>query len=341
MSQPVPRYLLIVNGKSSGELALHNAVYQQRKAGMDLTVRVTWEEGDATVFTRQAGQEGFTHVIAGGGDGTVNEVVNGLMGLPRDQRPVMGVVPLGSANDFARSIGLPLAPQQALEAVCQFDPQAIDVVLIKATQSKALLVAQNEDTQGPASQRHVSQCYVNQCYVNQYYVNMLTGGFGAEVTSSTPKRLKRLLGGGAYSIMGAVKAWRHRSYQGTLNWGAGEVEASLLLLGLGNGRQSGGGQLLAPKARLNDGYLDVLMVRDFSSMTKLPQLMEELKSFPAEGEFVSYFATRKITVTSYPKEACWPLTLDGEARHFEAFSAEVEPLALSVAMRADSALLAP
>lgn len=141
--------------------------------------------------------------------------------------------------------------------------------------------------------------------------------------------------------MGAAKAWRHRSYQGTLNWGAGEVETSLLLLGLGNGRQSGGGQLLAPRARLNDGYLDVLMVHDFSSMAKLPQLMEELKSFPAEGEFVSYFATRKITVTSQPMEACWPLTLDGEARHFEAFSAEVEPLALSVAMQADSALLAP
>lgn len=336
MSQPAPRYLLIVNGKSSGELALRNAVYQQRKAGMDLTVRVTWEEGDATVFTHQAGQEGFTHVIAGGGDGTVNEVVNGLMRLPKEQRPVMGVVPLGSANDFARSIGLPLAPQQALEAVCEYDPQAIDVVLINATQSKAHITAQNEGTQGSVNQR-----YVNQHYVNQYYVNMLTGGFGAEVTSSTPKRLKRLLGGGAYSIMGAAKAWRHRSYQGTLNWGAGEVETSLLLLGLGNGRQSGGGQLLAPRARLNDGYLDVLMVRDFSSMAKLPRLMEELKSFPAEGEFVSYFATRKITVTSQPMEACWPLTLDGEARHFEAFSAEVEPLALSVAMRADSALLAP
>jgi len=331
LSQPAPRYLLIVNGKSSGEFALRNAVYQQRKAGMDLTVRVTWEEGDATVFTHQAGQEGFTHVIAGGGDGTVNEVVNGLMRLPRGQRPVMGVVPLGSANDFARSIGLPLAPQQALKAVCELDPQAIDVVLINATQTNAPFVTCKEGTRDT----------LNRCHVSQYYVNMLTGGFGAEVTSSTPKRLKRLLGGGAYSIIGAAKAWRHRSYHGSLDWGAGKVEASLLLLGLGNGRQSGGGQLLAPRARLNDGYLDVLMVRDFNSMAKLPRLMEELKSFPAEGEFVSYFATRKITVTSQPMEACWPLTLDGEIRHFEAFSAEVEPLALSVAMHADSALLAP
>ncbi|WP_328730832.1 diacylglycerol kinase family protein [Vreelandella azerica] len=206
MSQPAPRYLLIVNGKSSGELALRNAVYQQRNVGMDLTVRVTWEEGDATVFTHQAGQQGFTHVIAGGGDGTVNEVVNGLMRLPREQRPVMGVVPLGSANDFARSIGLPLAPQQALEAVCEFDPQAIDVVLINATQSKAHITAQDEGTQNPVNQRYVNQHYVNQYYVNQhyvnqYYVNMLTGGFGAEVTSSTPKRLKRLLG------VGPTRSW--------------------------------------------------------------------------------------------------------------------------------------
>ena len=331
MSQCPVRYLLVVNGKASGEPALRNAVIQQRKAGMDLTVRVTWEEGDATVFTHQAGQEGFTHVIAGGGDGTVNEVVNGIMRLPREQRPIMGVVPLGSANDFARSIGLPLAPQQALEAVCELEPQAIDAVLINATQSKSSFDTAINDIQDSPDHFHVSQ----------YYINMLTGGFGAEVTSSTPKRLKRLLGGGAYSIMGAAKAWRHRSYQGRLNWGDGEIDVSLLLLALGNGRQSGGGQVLAPRARLNDGYLDVLMVHDFSSIARLLRLMEELKSFPADGEFLSYFATRRITVTSQPMEACWPLTLDGETRHFEAFTAEVEPLALSVAMRADSALLAP
>ena len=112
MKHEASRYLLIVNGKSSSELALRNAVYRQRKAGMKLTVRVTWEEDDAAVFAERAGQSGFTHVIAGGGDGTVNGVVNGLMRLPKEQRPVLGIVPLGSANDFARSLGLPLAPQQ-------------------------------------------------------------------------------------------------------------------------------------------------------------------------------------------------------------------------------------
>lgn len=319
MNHDASHYLLIVNGKSSSELALRNAVYRQRKAGMNLTVRVTWEEDDAAVFAERAGKSGFTHVIAGGGDGTVNGVVNGLMRLPKEQRPVMGIVPLGSANDFARSLGLPLAPQQALDAVCQFKPQAIDVVLISAIASKG------------QSDRIASQ----------YYVNMTTGGFGAEVTSSTPKMLKRLLGGGAYSVMGAAKAWRHRSYRGTLDWGDGEVQTSLLLLALGNSRQSGGGQVLAPKAKLNDGYLDVLMVRDFSSVAKLSQLMRELKTFPAHGEFVRYFTTRKISVKTQPEGTCWPLTLDGEARSFEAFTAEVEPLALSVAMCGNSPLLTP
>ena len=319
MNHDASRYLLIVNGKSSSELALRDAVYRQRKAGMKLTVRVTWEEGDAAVFAEHAGKIGFTHVIAGGGDGTVNGVVNGLMRLSKRQRPTMGIVPLGSANDFARSLGLPLAPQQALEAVCQFKPQAIDVVRISAW-------ASNEPSDTIAS---------------QYYVNMTTGGFGAEVTSSTPKMLKRLLGGGAYSVMGAAKAWRHRSYRGTLDWGEGDVPLSLLLLGLGNSRQSGGGQVLAPQAMLNDGYLDVLMVHDFPSVAKLPQLMRELKTFPAHGDFVRYFTTRKISVKTQPEGTCWPLTLDGEARFFEAFTAEVEPLALYVAMGEDSPLLMP
>jgi lipid kinase YegS len=314
VSDATPRYCFVVNGKSSGDPVLRDAVTKQRDAGMALSVFVTWEAGDAADFAERAAIDGFTHVIAGGGDGTVNEVVNGMMRLPKAKRPVLGIVPLGSANDFATSIGVPLEPEAALKAVCKWEGQLVDVVRVSATAENA---------------------YGG----DQYYINMTTGGFGAEITSSTPKRLKRLFGGGAYSVMGAFKAWRHCSYHGTLDWGEGEEQASLLLLALGNGRQAGGGQVLAPKAKLNDGYIDVLLVKDFSSIKVLSRLLDELRQFPRDGQFVRYFTTTKIRVTSRPGGPVWPVTLDGEPRHFKAFSVEVEPLAITVAMPADSPLL--
>lgn len=315
MTDSQQHYLLIINGKSAGNPALREAVNDQRQAGMQITVRATWEGGDAADIAELSDAMGITHVIACGGDGTVSEVMNGLMRLPHDRRPVLGMVPLGSANDFATSVGLPLEPGAALASARTLRSYPIDVVRVTAG-------AKEESS-------------------TSYYINMTTGGFGAEITSSTPKTLKRLLGGGAYSLMGALKAWRHRSYRGTLHWDEKEESASLLLLALGNGRQSGGGQVLGPRAKLDDGRLDVLLVKDFSSVTELTKLISELQSFPYEGRFVRYFTTTQLKVTTQAGDSPWPLTLDGEARCYDHFCAEVVPLALRVLLPEDCPLLTP
>lgn len=313
MTDSQQHYLLIINGKSADNPALREAVDEQRQAGMLITVRATWEGGDAADIAEQSKAMGITHVIACGGDGTVSEVMNGLMRLPHDHRPALGIVPLGSANDFATSLGLPLEPGQALAAAMTLSSHPIDVIRVTAGK------------EGEAT--------------TSYYINMTTGGFGAEITSSTPKTLKRMLGGGAYSLMGALKAWRHRSYRGTLHWDGKEERASLLLLALGNGRQSGGGQVLAPRAKLDDGRLDVLLVKDFSSVTELTKLIGELQDFPYDGKFVRYFTTSQLTVTTQADDPPWPLTLDGEARWYDHFCAEVVPLALRVLIPEDCPLL--
>ncbi|MGP9574788.1 MULTISPECIES: lipid kinase YegS [unclassified Halomonas] len=313
MTDSQQHYLLIINGKSAGNPALREAVEEQRQAGKLITVRATWEGGDAADIAEQSETMGITHVIACGGDGTVSEVMNGLMRLPHDRRPALGIVPLGSANDFATSVELPLEPGPALAAAMMLNAYPIDVVRVKA---------------GAGDKSSTS-----------YYMNMTTGGFGAEITSSTPKTLKRMLGGGAYSLMGALKAWHHRSYRGTLHWDEKEESASLLLLALGNGRQSGGGQVLGPRAKLDDGRLDILLVKDFKSITELSKIISELQSFPYDGCFVRYFTTTRLTVTTQSDDPPWPLTLDGEARCYDHFCAEVVPLALRVLLPENCPLL--
>ncbi|XKE46411.1 lipid kinase YegS [Halomonas organivorans] len=295
--------VLILNGKSAQLPVLRQAVFACREGGLDLEVRVTWEPGDATRMAERAAREGVSRVIAGGGDGSVHEVVNGLMRLPAEARPALGILPLGSANDLANALGLPMSLDAALTAALELAPHPVDVPRLD----------------------------------DRHFLNMATGGFGAEVTSSTPKSLKRLLGGGAYSVIGALKAWQYRPYPGRLRWAAGEREASLFVLALGNGTRSGGGQRLTPEACIDDGQLDVLLVRDFASLREMWTMRRELQQRPTKGAFVETFRTPWL---SFEGRDALPLTLDGEPWRRRAFRVEVSPGALRLAVPEDCPLLA-
>ncbi|MCK2184892.1 lipid kinase YegS [Halomonas getboli] len=293
---------LILNGKSAQLPAVRQAVNACREAGAELEVKVTWEAGDAARMAEQAGRDGVGRVIVGGGDGSINEAVNGLMRLPAERRPGLGLLPLGSANDLASALGLALEPLAALKAALSLPLHAVDVPRLD----------------------------------DQYFLNMATGGFGAEITSSTPKSLKRLLGGGAYSLIGALKAWQYRPYPARLCWAEGQREASLFVLALGNGTRSGGGQHLTPEARIDDGLLDVLILRDFASLRDMAAMRRELQRRPREGTFVEAFRTAWLSVEAHGD---LPLTLDGEPCHRRAFRVEVTPGALSLALPDDCPLL--
>ena len=98
---------MVLNGKSSSNLALREAVGQIRELGHPLEVRVTWEDGDAARLAAEAIEDRIDTVIAAGGDGTINEVVNGLMKTGKQADIALAIVPLGTANDFATGCGIP------------------------------------------------------------------------------------------------------------------------------------------------------------------------------------------------------------------------------------------
>src|SRR6266581_8995063 len=169
---------LILNGKAAGNDALQTAVARQRAAGHSIEVRVTLEKGDARRFVAETGEVDL--LIAAGGDGTLNEVVHGLMDLSEVARPVLGVVPLGTANDFATGCGIPHDPGKALALCIEGKEVAIDV--------------------GKANEH--------------WFLNAASIGFGAEITATTPPELKNLLGPVAYTVMGAILATNLHHYQG-------------------------------------------------------------------------------------------------------------------------------
>ena len=113
MMSTFPASLLILNGKGANEPQLREAVNLLRDEGIDIHVRVTWEKGDAARFIDEALQLNVETVIAGGGDGTINEVATAL--VERGGKMALGILPLGTANDFATSVGIPQDLASALK----------------------------------------------------------------------------------------------------------------------------------------------------------------------------------------------------------------------------------
>ncbi len=118
----------ILNGKKAEQEEIRAAVYSLRSQSADIQVRVTWEQGDGERLVREAGREGVKRIVSGGGDGTLNEVINGLAGLEKGKRPELAILPLGTANDFATSCSIPHAPLDALTLTLSGTSRDVDIV---------------------------------------------------------------------------------------------------------------------------------------------------------------------------------------------------------------------
>ncbi|MEZ9199762.1 YegS/Rv2252/BmrU family lipid kinase [Shewanella sp. 10N.286.54.B9] len=181
--------MLILNGKKAGLTEIRQSVNTLRQQGYSIEVRCTWESGDVARFVKEATLSNITRIIAGGGDGTVNELVAAIATLKQDademlvsqlNKSEIAILPLGTANDFATACQIPTDVEAALELALTGKAYSIDIA--------------------QANER--------------YFINVASAGFGAQVTVDTPVELKDLLGGQAYFISGLVQALNFSPYQG-------------------------------------------------------------------------------------------------------------------------------
>jgi lipid kinase YegS len=281
---------MILNGKSAGDPALRAAVKEIRDVGHRLDVRVTWEGGDAARYAADAAGDRVDVVIAAGGDGTVNEVVTGILSTKDIGNTAVAVVPFGTANDFASGCGIPIGdPLAALRLAASGDAVPIDV-------GKA-----NDD----------------------YFVNVASGGFGAEVTANTPPELKKAIGGAAYSLMGIVTAAKMAPHNCRVTLPDGSSHrGGVLVMTAANGRQCGGGQQVAPRAYLNDGLLDFTIIHDVD-VQSFGQVLAELLTLGDESnELVSYAQLPSLRIES---DDDLQVNLDGEPVRSRVYDFSVIP----------------
>ena len=301
---------LILNGKSAGNPAVREAVHALRGRGITLDVRVTWEKGDAERFVAEALAEGVDTVVAAGGDGTLNVVASAFAasGKAADALPSLGLVPMGTANDFATAAGIPRAPLQALELVADAPARPLDLLRVEAD-------------------GEVFWC-----------ANLASGGFGTKITVETSEHLKKKLGGLAYVLTGLSRLGEIAPIQASMQGPDFSWQGVFIALGIGNGRQAGGGQVLCPEAKVDDARLDLTVIPPLEG-----ELSAMLNTMMSEGRFAAL--DRVATRASLPwLEIRVPellvLNLDGEPVHARHFRLECMPGRVRMHLPPDSPLLA-
>ena len=284
-----PHWRLILNGKATGNEDVREAVAALRERGVQLEVRVTWESGDAERYVAEAIAHGVDTIIAAGGDGTLSEVAETLAHReePADALPSLGLLPLGTANDFATAAEIPDEPLAALELIRHAPARPVDLLRI--------------DADGKV----------------WWCANVASGGFGTEVTVETDEGLKKVLGGLAYLVTGVSRLGRIDPIQARVRAPGFEWAGGFIALGIGNGRQAGGGQVLCPEALIDDGVLDITVIPELSG--EVASTFAALVKGGKRGALEQVAERVQAPWVEIEAEAPLTLNLDGEpvqARHF-------------------------
>lgn len=287
------RYLvLIVHGARAADERLRAAVTALRAEGHRIEVRVTWEAGDATRFAAEAVTAGADAAVACGGDGTINEVVNGLSGgsVP------LGIVPLGTANDFASQAGIPLDdPAAALEVILHRRPVLMDVADLNGSR----------------------------------FLNVSTGGVAAEVTVETPVAAKRAFGRFAYVLSALRKLGQMEPFHLRVRGPGFTHDGPCLVFAVGNARRTGGGAALTPHASVTDGRLDLVLITDVPGPELATIALAFRRGEHPEHPAVLYAQLPEMEIIS---DRPIPVNVDGEPRLEEVLRYKVHRDAMLVHM---------
>ncbi|MGH7665309.1 MAG: diacylglycerol/lipid kinase family protein [Gemmatimonadaceae bacterium] len=277
-------FVFIMHGARSEQPDIRDLITRVRDEGHAVEPRITWSAGDATTFAREGAERGADVIVALGGDGTVNEVINGLEGF---DIPV-GIIPVGTANDFARQTGIPLDVDHAMDVILAGEPVRVDTAELNGKR----------------------------------YLNVSTGGVGAEATAETPVEAKEALGLFAYAITGVRKLAGLEPRAARFEGPGFDLSLEFLIFAVGNGRVTGGGTLITPRARATDGLLDLCIIEGMP-VGEFARMMFRIKRGEhLEDDGVRYLQTPEVVITS---DSAISVNVDGEPSDGRRLAYRVRP----------------
>jgi diacylglycerol kinase (ATP) len=250
----------------------------------------------ATELARLAGEQGYDLVVAVGGDGTVHEVINGLMQVPKETRPALGIVPLGSGNDFAHILGLPADPGEALLSAVNGRPHSLDIGSVRDENDRL-----------------------------EYFINTLGMGFDAVVTLHT-KKITALHGFMMYFAALIRTLFRNFDLSDLhVETDQETWDLCTLMLALGNGPREGGGFIITPDARLDDGLLNYVTIGKISRLMMIRLIPEVMRGTHGRFKQVRMGTCRTMTVASQQ-----PLYIHCDGEIYAGFGTDVRKVAIRI-----------
>ena len=263
----MPRSRLILNPSSGTDKApdyLPSINHSLRERFGTMEIVMTIGARDAEAAAVQAARDGCERVFVAGGDGTLNEVVNGLLQAEALDRTVIGLVPLGTGNDFARMLHLSEEPEAAIASLYDAREVRVDVGTLNG----------------------------------RAFLNTSGGGFISEVTQALDDRLKAIAGKLAFIIAGGQAVLEYEPVAVRVEADDRPAfDATPQMFAVCNARQIGGGRLIAPHAEIDDGLLDVCLVEEMPAIEFLALLRKVADGNHLEDERVRYFRVREMTMT--------------------------------------------
>lgn len=248
------------------------------KAGYETSAFATTAEPNSALNeARRAAEAGFELLVAAGGDGTINEVVNGI--APLEKRPMLAIIPAGTTNDYARALRIP-----------REDPLEAAKVILK----------------GKAAQMDVGQAN------DTYFINIAAGGSLSELTYSVPSKLKSMYGYLAYVVKGAEMLTRVAPMNLRVEYDNGVLEgrSSMFFLALTN--SVGGFEQIVPDAQLDDGKFTLLVVKTTKFAEILQLISEVLTGKHVDNPNLLYVKSENVTIKPLDENAKVMINLDGE-----------------------------
>ena len=280
-----------IAGRGAGQRLSPQISARLAEQGLDFEMLSTKGPGHASLLAGEAVERGQPVVVAVGGDGTVNEVLHGLVqALDGSDRTALGVLPIGTGNDFAYAAGLPLGLPEACRVIAEGRTRAIDVGRAKAD---------NEDV--------------------RYFGNGVGIGFDAIVNIES-RKLQRLRGFAVYLVaVFRTLAFYYHAPLVELTIDGQEIVQPSMMLSIMNGRRFGGGFVMTPQAEMDDGLFDICLMGQVPRPSMVGFVPRFMQGTHITDERVSLSQGQKVRVVS---ETPWAAHVDGEvyglgASHYE------------------------
>ncbi len=252
--------------------------------GLRFDHKLTEAPGHAIELAKEAAANGYDMVVSVGGDGTINEVVNGLYASGGIKDSTLGIVSTGTGSDYIRTVGVPRRSEDACRCFLKPRKRTVDLGVVEYTGD------------GKKQER--------------LFVNFAGFGFDAEIVRRTTRQFKALGSLPSYllGVFATLVAYRNKDI--SLKIDGEELDKRVCTVIMNNGKYGGGGMYTAPGADLSDGLLDVLIVGDLSKPDLLRSLPRIYKGTHLTHPKVTMIKAREIEVVS--KNGAMQLQADGE-----------------------------